>query len=100
MPSTKGHENIFVDCGFSGAEAENLRIRADMIIGLRNYIRSKRITLAKAAKILGVSQPRVSDLMHGRVDLFSVDMLIHLLSQAGLRVEFQLSAAKRGKDAA
>ena len=82
MPSTKGHENIFVDCGFSGAEAENLRIRADMMIGLRNYIRTKRFTQAKAAKILRVSQPRVYDLVHGRIELFSVDMLNRMLSQA------------------
>ena len=100
MPTTKGHENVFVDCGFSEAESENLRIRADMMIALRSHIRANRITQAKAAKIVGVSQPRVSDLMRGRIELFSVDMLIRMLSLAGLRVEFRVKAARPRKTAA
>lgn len=97
---SKSHENVFVDCGFSAVESESLEMRADLMIALRGHIRENRVTQAKAAKMMGVSQPRVSDLMRGRIELFSVDMLIRMLSLAGLRVEFRVKPVKRGKTAA
>ncbi|MGA2590606.1 MAG: XRE family transcriptional regulator, partial [Bryobacteraceae bacterium] len=65
MRVTKGNENVFVDCGFPPAEAENLRMRAEMMIALSGYIQDRKISQASAAKIMGVSQPRISDLMRG-----------------------------------
>ncbi len=60
MRATKGSENVFVDCGFPPAEAENLRIRAKMMMALTGYIQERKITQSRAARIMGVSQPRIS----------------------------------------
>jgi len=68
--------NVFRDLGFSAEEAEHLLIRADLPIQLQKAIASRGLTQAKAAKILRVTQPRVSDLLRGRIDLFSTDSLI------------------------
>jgi predicted XRE-type DNA-binding protein len=68
MRATKGNANVFVDCGFPPTEAENLRIRAKMMIVLTGYIQERKITQARAAKIMGVSQPRISDLVRGKID--------------------------------
>jgi predicted XRE-type DNA-binding protein len=65
MRVTKGNENVFVDCGFPPAEAENLRIRSEMMIALSSYIRDRKLSQASAAKVMGVSQPRISHLMRG-----------------------------------
>ena len=100
MKVTKGSDNVFVDCGFPPGEAENLRIRADMMIALRKHIRAKKLTQAQCAAVMGVSQPRISDLVRGRIDLFSIDMLVRMLTAAGLRVEVRVKAAKPTRSAA
>jgi predicted XRE-type DNA-binding protein len=79
--------NVFRDIGFSRKEAEHLRVRADLLIDLQAAIKARGLTLAAAAKILGVHQPRVSDLMRGRIELFSIETLIDLLSGLGLSVK-------------
>ena len=75
--------NVFRDLGFGEDEAENLKIRADLMIELTKLIEAQELTQAAAAKLLGVTQPRVSDLMRGKIDRFSVDSLIEMLGQAG-----------------
>jgi predicted XRE-type DNA-binding protein len=79
--------NVFRDIGFSRKEAEHLRVRADLLIDLQAAIKARGLTQAAAAKILGVHQPRVSDLMRGRIELFSIETLIDLLSRLGLSVK-------------
>src|SRR5258706_15078213 len=78
--------NVFRDLGFGEDEAENLKIRADLMIELTKLIEARELTQAAAAKLLGVTQPRVSDLMRGKIDRFSVDSLIEMLGHAGARV--------------
>ena len=78
--------NVFRDLGFGAAESENLRLRSDLMIELGKLVRSRRLTQARAAAMFGVSQPRVSDLMRGRIDRFSVDTLVAMLGHAGVRV--------------
>ncbi|HSS48103.1 MAG TPA: helix-turn-helix transcriptional regulator [Thermoanaerobaculia bacterium] len=75
--------NVFRDLGFGEDEAENLKIRADLMIELTKLIEAQELTQAAAAKLLGVTQPRVSDLMRGKIDRFSVDSLIEMLGHAG-----------------
>lgn len=58
--------NVFGDLGFGEDEAENLRIRADLMIELTKLIKEEELTQAVAANLLGVTQPRVSDLLHGK----------------------------------
>jgi predicted XRE-type DNA-binding protein len=78
--------NVFRDLGLPDAEAENLRIRSDLMARLRKVIETEGLTQARAARLLGVTQPRVSDLVRGRIDLFSIDMLVNMLAKAGVRV--------------
>ncbi|HEX3131059.1 MAG TPA: helix-turn-helix transcriptional regulator [Thermoanaerobaculia bacterium] len=75
--------NIFSDLGFGEDEAENLKVRADLMIELTKLIEVQGLTQVAAAKLLGVTQPRVSDLMRGKIDRFSVDSLIEMLGHAG-----------------
>jgi predicted XRE-type DNA-binding protein len=78
--------NVFSDLGFPDEEAENLRVRADLMIRLSELIEERGLTQAKAAKLLGVTQPRVSDLLRGKIQLFSVDSLIEMLGRSGASV--------------
>ncbi len=78
--------NVFRDLGFGTQEAENLRVRSELMIQIRKLIERQRLTQAGAAKVFGVTQPRVSDLVRGRIDLFSIDMLVKMLAQAGVQV--------------
>lgn len=75
------------------AAAANMKARAELMIAIAEHIRAKRLTQAAAAKLFGVSQPRVSDLMRGKIDLFSVDTLVNMLAAAGMRVELKLRKA-------
>ena len=78
--------NVFRDIGFSRDEAENLRVRSDLMISLSKLIEDRGLTRPQAANLLGVSQPRISDLLRGKIQLFSVDSLIEMLGHAGARV--------------
>jgi predicted XRE-type DNA-binding protein len=83
---TKSSDNVFRDLGFSAVEAEHLRVRADLMLALERLIARRRLTQARAAKLLGVSQPRVSDLVRGRFHRFSIDALVEMLARAGVKV--------------
>jgi len=87
--------NVYRDLGFSPEEAENLRARSDLMIELTKIIKARRLTQAAAAKRLGVTQPRISDLMRGRIDRFSIDSVIEMLGHAGLRVSFTLKPRRK-----
>ncbi|MGA2108067.1 MAG: helix-turn-helix transcriptional regulator [Syntrophorhabdales bacterium] len=84
--------NVFIDLGYSADEAAVLQMRADLMAGLRKFIKAKKITQARAAEILGVSQSRVSDLNRGKWEKFSLEMLIILATKAGMRVTLKAAA--------
>jgi predicted XRE-type DNA-binding protein len=84
--------NVFIDLGFSPDEAAILQMRADLMADLRKFIKAKRFTQAKAAEILGVSQSRVSDLIRGKWERFSLEMLIILATKAGMRIALRRAA--------
>jgi len=88
--------NVFRDLGFRCDEAEHLLIRADLMIELQKTIKSRRLKQREVAKLLDVSQPRVSDLLRGRIDLFSSDALIDMLARLGLRVRITVKPGRRG----
>ena len=75
------------------AEAAHMRIRATLMTALRDHIERAGLSQAQAAKILGITQPRVSDLMRGKIDLFAIDSLVSMLAAAGLQVELRIAAA-------
>lgn len=87
--------NVFKDLGFPTEEAAHLLIRADLMIQLESILKTRRLTQAKAAKLLGVSQPRVSDLVRGRIDLFSIDTLVDMLARLGLSVTLRTRRSRR-----
>ena len=73
----------------------HLLIRADLLIQLQKALDSRGLTQAKAATILRVTQPRVSDVLRGRLDLFSTDSLIDMLARLGVHVRFVLRSSRR-----
>jgi predicted XRE-type DNA-binding protein len=79
--------NVFRDLGFSREEAENLKIRTDLMIRLSKLIEIRGLTQAQAANVFGVTQPRVSDLVRGKIDRFSIDTLVAMLGHGGVRVQ-------------
>lgn len=84
--------NVFADLGFPPEEAAILAMRADLMAQLRLVVEKRGWTQVEAAKVLGISQSRVSDLMRGKWDKFSLDMLVTLATRAGLHCELKLAA--------
>jgi predicted XRE-type DNA-binding protein len=97
---TRSSGNVFRDVGFPPEEAEHLLVRSDLMIKVQKLITARRLKQAEVAKILRVTQPRVSDLLRGRIDLFSTDALIDMLARLGVRVRVVLKPARRGLKAA
>lgn len=89
---TESCGNVFLDLGFPPDEAAILAMRSELMCQLEIVIRDKRWTQAEAAKVLGISQSRVSDLIRGKFEKFSLDMLITLATCAGKKVELRLAA--------
>ena len=88
--TAKSSGNVFVDLGFDPAEAAVLQMRSNLMSDLRLYIEKQKLTQAAAAKRLGIAQSRVSDLVRGKWDKFSLEMFITLEARLGrtIRVEF------------
>jgi predicted XRE-type DNA-binding protein len=86
--------NVFRDLGFSAEEATHLKIRSDLMIRLTKLIEARGLTQAQAAELFGVTQPRVSDLVRGKIDRFSIDTLIAMLGHAGVKVQIVLGRTK------
>ena len=89
---TESCGNVCLDLGFSPEEATILAMRAQLMGELRIKIRDKQWTQAEAAQVLSISQSRVSDLIRGKFEKFSLDMLITLATRAGKKVELKLAA--------
>lgn len=100
LKMTRSSGNVFRDVGFAPGEAEHLLVRADLMIKVQKLIESKHLTQAELAKSLRISRPRVSDLLRGRIDLFSTDTLIDILARFGVRVQLVLKPSRRGLKAA
>lgn len=92
---TRSSGNVFRDLGFSRDEAEYLKVRAELMVNLEKVITARGLKQAEAAELLGVTQPRVSDLMRGRIDLFSIDTLIDMLARLGVRTRLVLQPRRR-----
>ena len=90
---TKSSGNVFLDLGFPPREAEHLLIRSDLMIAVELLMKKRGLSQAQAAKLFGVTQPRVSDLVRGKTELFSIDSLVRMLARAGVRVDVRTSAS-------
>lgn len=85
--------NVFLALGFEPGEAANLLIRADLMIAIEDIIRTRGLKQKDAARLFGVSQPRISDLLRGKSDTFTIDSLVNMLGHAGLRVRLKVETA-------
>ena len=90
--TTKSSGNVFVDLGFDPVEATVLQMRTNLMSDLRLYIEKQKLTQAQAAKRLGIAQSRVSDLVRGKWDMFSLEMLITLEARLGRTVRVECAA--------
>ena len=88
----KSSGNVFIDLGFDQAEASVLDMRIDLMSDLRLYIEKHKLTQAQAARRLGIAQSRVSDLVRGKWDKFSLEMLITLEARLGRKVRVDVAA--------
>jgi predicted XRE-type DNA-binding protein len=93
MTTAKRYESVW-DAIEEQPEAENLKIRAALMAELAAYIDQADLTQAQAARRLRVTQPRISDLVRGKIDLFSIDALVNMLSAAGLHLDVTVRPAK------
>ena len=89
----RGSGNIFADLGFPKGEAENLKMRADLVIRIVDFYKKSGVTQAQAAKTLGLTQPRLNALLKGKISLFSLDALVNIASRAGLNVRLVVKKA-------
>jgi len=92
---TPSSGNVFEDLGFEGGEAENLRVRARLMAPLERYVREQGITQKEAAEGLGTTQARISELMNGKIQAFSIDALINMLDRAGLEIDVSVRPKER-----
>jgi len=95
IPFHRSSGNVFEDLGFPRPEAERLLILCDLMNEAEQLIKKRRLTQARAAKLLGVTQPRVSDLMRGKIELFSIDTLVEMLGRLGVSVTLTTKPARR-----
>jgi predicted XRE-type DNA-binding protein len=91
--------SVFFDL-FEHGEAERLSIQSGLALALEREIEARKLTQKAAARALGIAQPRVNDLLRGRLERFSIDALVVYLSRLGVQVRIETSAPKRRRRAA
>lgn len=74
-------------------EAQNMKLRSVLLTELKNHLTRTEMSQTQAAQLLGVTQPRVSDLMRGKINLFGLDALVNMATAAGLRIEMRVLEA-------
>jgi predicted XRE-type DNA-binding protein len=92
-PDYQAFDSVWDALDFGPQEAANLEARSTLMIQLRSIIGKNGWTQAEAAKRCGVSQPRINDLLRGKIDKFSIDALVNMATALGRRVDFKLKAA-------
>ena len=86
-------DNVFRDLGFPEGEAQNLLLRADLVVHIRKVIEKLGITQAEAAKRASITQPRMNDLVKGRTEKFTLDAMVNVAAQLGYIVKLSLKKA-------
>lgn len=87
--------NVFRDAGFPPEAAENLRLRSELMVQVRRILEGRKLTQAAGAQLFGVTQPRISDLVRGRIELFSIDGLVNMLAHAGVHVTLTVKRTRK-----
>ncbi|MGO1077831.1 helix-turn-helix domain-containing protein [Inquilinus sp. CA228] len=91
--SNERFANVWDAIEDTAAQAENMKLRSALMMALKDHISHEGLSQAEAAKLFGVTQPRVSDLMRGKIDLFGLDSLVNMAAAAGLHVELRVGRA-------
>jgi len=86
----KRYDSVWDAIEETAEEAQNMKLRSTLMMALQEHISRAKLNQAQAAKLFGVTQPRISNLMHGKIDLFALDTLVNMASAAGMRVEMRL----------
>lgn len=90
---TKRFESVWDAIEDTPQEAENMKVRSAMMMQIEDYIKRHKLSQDEAAKHFGVTQPRISELMRGKIQLFAIDKLVSMATHAGLKVEFTIAEA-------
>ena len=83
-------DNVWEAIADTPEEAENMKLRSQLMVALRVHLKQSGASQKEAAKLFGVTQPRISDLNRGKIALFSLDTLVTMASRAGLQIEMRL----------
>jgi len=94
LKMTKGSGNVYRDIGFSEEESQDLLIRSKLMLELKRRIEQLGLTQVKTAGRLQVTQPRVSNLIRGKISVFSTETLIAMLAKLGGRVNVSVTFKK------
>lgn len=87
-------ENIWDAIEDTPAQAANMKVRSALMMAIQEHITRKNLSQGEAAKLFGVTQPRVSDLMRGKIGLFSIDAMVNMLAAAGANVKIEVKLAE------
>ena len=93
LKRVRGSGNVFLDLGFDKTEAENLKLRSELMMRIEEFYRESGMKQAAAAKALGITQPRLNALLKGKIGLFSLDALVNIATRAGLNVRLVVKKA-------
>ena len=88
----KRYQNVFDALEDDPAVAQNLKIRAQLMSALTQYINKNKLTQVAVAQIFEVNQPRISDLVRGKIERFTIDMLVNMLARAGKHLNVKISS--------
>jgi len=86
LKMTRGSGNVFRDLGFPPEEAQNLLLRSHLMTRIERYVKTSGLKQKDAAARFGVTQPRLNDLLKGKIEKFSLDALVNMLGRAGMRI--------------
>lgn len=89
--------NVFADLGFDPEEAQHLALRSELMRAIRKHIEDSGQTQQQAARLFGVTQPRLNMVVKGKINEFSLDALVSMLAKAGMRVEMKVKKAPAHK---
>lgn len=91
--NNKRYASVWDAIADTPAQAENMKLRSALMMALKDHVTRNELSQSQAAKLFGVTQPRVSDLVRGKIDLFSLDMLVNMVTAAGMHVEMRVRKA-------
>ena len=89
----KGSGNIFRDLGFPPGEAQNLIMRAELMLKIEQFVSKSGMTQKEAARLLEITQPRLNLLLKRKIDLFSLDALVNMVARTGMQVKLTVKKA-------